>query len=73
MRYLKEAHRRCPTNPAIVLSLAWAYWSQGQKQEALKLSRWILTQDFEAQYCNEALKVIELSDGPKDENKNSQP
>jgi tetratricopeptide (TPR) repeat protein len=68
MRYLKEAQRRCPTNPAIVLSLAWAYWSQGQKQEALKLSRWILTQDFEAQYCNEALKVIELSDGPKDGN-----
>ena len=67
LRYLKEAYGRCPKNPAIVLSLAWAYLSHGQREQAADLSRWVLKQGFDAHYCNEALKVIELSDGPKTE------
>ena len=65
LRYLKEAYRRCPKNPAIVLTLAWAYLSHGQIERAVDLSKWILEQGFNVEYDNEALKVIERSDGPK--------
>ena len=64
-RYLEEAYRRCPNQPAIALALAWSAWSQGERERAVSLSRWVLEAGFDEQYCNEARKVIELSDEAK--------
>ena len=65
LRYLEEAYRRCPKIPSIVLQLAWAYLSHGQRTRAVDLGRWVLKQSFDVEYDNEARKVIEQSHGSK--------
>ena len=62
LRYLKEAYRRCANHPAIAITLAWAYWSQGDRNQARGLSQRVLEGGYPAEFVSAAKEIIERSD-----------